>query len=190
MTFKISLDRLWDNRHRFRNLRIVSKEKLAKWKADREQALVEDRMICEAIRIQSGLIEEVEDKNNGFEYGDNPHGEGSSKSLENPSPTRLSDMDKNPPLLLLDSNGDYLRSSYATFPERLFKPDSWLGPESLRIDFAKGKRKGRARVDDSRELRLLREWLAQVEAGNVMLPEHQWTRDRILAVALQRAWTY
>ena len=59
----------------------------------------------------------------------------------------------------------------------------------MRIDWGKGKRKGKASVNETTEISLMKDWLTHVEANNIM-PHDEMARIKFLSVVRGRAWTY
>jgi len=208
MAVKRKLNWLWETK-RISKLRIVSKRKLSEWKDAREVVRGEERErmhLDEANATLAGMGLGASNAQHHYEddgdidprFIENPNGEGCSKTFENPSFTETTDSEtltSTPTSTSPRASRDDPECLKEHFPmaikerEPVFDPSTWLGPESLRIDWAKGKRKGRATFDEGEELRLMKEWLAQVEAGKIR-PEEGWTRKRIIAVMRGRAWTY
>ena len=125
----------------------------------------------------------------------NPHGEGCSKSFEKPSSSTETTNSETQPSTPTSATSrtawfedDYQDMRFSS----AFDPSTWYGPESLRIDWAEGKRKGREideeelEEDDGHDPRLY-EWFAQIKAGNLM-PQMERAR-RLVAAMRKRAWT-
>ena len=125
----------------------------------------------------------------------NPNGEGCSKSFETPSSTattRSSTVPSTPTSAISRftcAGDEYQEVRFSSG----FDPNTWYGPESLRIDWTEGKRKGRASDDEELDTGhghdpRLYEWFDQIKAGNLM-PQMERTR-RLVANWRKRAWTF
>ena len=207
MAIRDNLKHLW-KRQRISKLRVVSKKKLAQWRATREQVRIENQKRLELEQIEAALkASQLEalargqesDQNDDLDprFIVNPTGEGCSKSFENRLSIGTSDSDITHSTLksvssraaqsVHGSDDDHFPSSLID-QKPLFDLCTWSGPESLRIDQEKGKRKRKASADEIEELRLMKDYLREVEAG-IIIPEDGWTRTKIMAVMRGRAWS-
>ena len=207
MAIRDHVKRLW-KKQRLSKLRIVSKKKLAEWRADREMmAQYGNRMELDEVQnflTETGLKtpddgqekqEQKEEEEFDPRFVENPYGVGCSKDFEIPV-SELSETEKlsSVPTSTVVRNNS-VEDEYEHFPcvpkesGSAFDPCSWKGPDSVRIDWAKGKRKGKADVDEPEEVGMIKDWLTHVETSN-LAPQDELTRRKLLAIARGRAWTY
>ena len=205
MGLKSELRRLWD-KQQITRISLISKEKLAKRRAAKQVASIADRIELEEVESiiagmglgSSNSQQDSEGSSVDPRFATNPNGEGCSKSFEIPS-IQITDTEA-----ISSAITSHLHASIAKhdnredhFPttskeqESIFEPRTLSRPETISIDWSKGKRKGKADADteESEELKTMQEWLAEVESGR-MTPEEGWTRQRIMAIARKRALTY
>ena len=207
MGVKTGLKQLWKKRFTPRNHRISDQERAERSHTNVAPAISERIAFDEALAMMNGMgldhshirnrdwgeREEVEKIDPRFLI--NPNGEGCSKSYETPSSTETTNSDTVPstPTSAISriscAGDDYQEVRFSS----VFDPNTWYGPESLRIDWMEGKRKGRASDDEemdegeSHDPRLY-EWFNQIKAGNLM-PQMERTR-RLVANWRKRAWTF
>ena len=204
MTIVDGLKRFWREQPISR-IRIISKKKLAERRAARDLARLEERIQLDEVQVMltgMGLEpsnSQEEDEETDPRFLDNPIGEGSSKSFERtPTRTTSSETTSFRPTSRFRTNSTESEDEEEHFPytpkepESVFDPGTWKGPDILRVDWAKDKRKERASITVDEEVRQAKDWLKYLAAKDARSDgsQNEWRRRKLNAVARGRAWTY
>ena len=179
MRIRDSIVRKWKE-HRISKLWTEMKRKLTEERAGQETCQNEECIeLDEALTFMTGLAmdtphsPEVQSFDPRFLF--NPHGEGCSKNFEKRHSDTTVESEASPsspistdPTTPGFENADSNASPSSKIREPIFDPSTWHGPKALHIDWAEGKRKGKAMEEQSDTASMVTDWLTCMNLGDTL----------------------